>query len=70
MKTFVQVTRKTGEIKRIPRGSDPTAEMHLEADQRIIEIKFSEVPADPRRKTVDWYWAATIESRFKVHDGD
>lgn len=65
---FVQIGRKSGLVKRVPRGEEPFVELALEPHERIIELQFSEEPkfaaSSRERKTVDWRWVAMVEHRF------
>lgn len=61
---YVQIGQRSGIVKRVPHGDDPFVELELEPHERIIELRWSRMVGNSKRKTVDWYWHATVECRF------
>lgn len=62
--TLIQITRRTGTIKRVPRGEKPIVELHLKPCERLLNFSLREAIFDrAERKTVDWHWEADIEWR-------
>lgn len=45
--------------------NDGVFDLPLEGHQRVVQVEWARGLESPRRKTVDWTWVATIESRFK-----
>lgn len=67
---LVQISKRTGEISRVPRGETPTIETHLAAGQYVANVTLE--PIDPYsnrnidRKTVDWRWTAFVVTPLGV----
>lgn len=67
-KVHVQITTRTGTV-RGPSGDysppeDGFIELSLEAHQRVVQVEWRRGHEFRRRKTVDWTWKATIETRL------
>lgn len=61
---LVQVSTKEGKIRRVPRGEMPVIEMDLGDNQRVVQVELHSTEYSYiDRKTVDWRWIATIETR-------
>lgn len=66
--TLVQIMERRGEV-RGPSGnfSPPDngfIELDLEPGQRVIQVEWKRHHEYARRKTVDWTWIATVETRL------
>lgn len=60
--TLVQISRKSGLLKRVARDEEPIVELQLKPGQRVIRMEFHLV-GNASRVTVDWRWTATLEWR-------
>lgn len=65
--TFVQLTQRTGTVRgsadSYTAPNDGLIELHLESHQRVVHVTWKRDQEHRRRKTVDWTWTATIETR-------
>jgi hypothetical protein len=62
--TLVQISQRTGVVKRVKEGEEPFIDLHLKPGQRVISIDFRPAIFPRRdRKTVDWHWTAVLEWR-------
>jgi hypothetical protein len=65
--TLVQVINKTGQVRgpsevySSPPG-DGFIELHLGPYDRVIQVAWRRGIEIRSRKTVDWFWTATIET--------
>lgn len=64
MSQLVQITRQSGEIRRVPRGEVPVIELQLEDHQYVTSVSLEEInpflQSNIDRKTVDWKWRAYV----------
>lgn len=67
---FHQIARKTGEIKRVPRGETPVIELDLDSHVRVISARLSQDWESNRdlveRKTCDWSWEVYLDNDLEV----
>jgi len=60
---LVQITPRSGIVKRVPLGKEPLVEIKLEDNQRIVAMELREaVGFFSDRKTADFYWTALVET--------
>lgn len=58
--TATAVRCVTGTVPRVPYGERPSFKVTHDKDERVIGVEVRESPASRGRKTVTWYWSATI----------
>lgn len=60
---LVQLSERSGTVKRVKPGEDPVVELHLSPNQRVVSLRFREALGMGERKTRDWLWWAIVETR-------
>lgn len=67
---LVQITMRTGDIERVPRGETPVVELHLGEGQYVAAFELKpHVLIYSERKTVDWSWTAYVVTPLGVPRG-
>jgi hypothetical protein len=61
---LVQVSRRSGVVKRVPVGEHPMVELRLTQNQTIVSFRVLQVPPKRDRVTVDWRWTAWVATRL------
>jgi hypothetical protein len=67
--TLVQIGNRTGQVRGPSEvysapPSDGSIELHLGPHERVIQVAWRRGIEMRSRKTVDWYWTATVETRL------
>lgn len=67
--TLVQIAERRGTLRGPAEEYSPPddgfIELHLEEGQRVVQVHWKRAHEYRHRKTVDWYWTVTIESRLE-----
>lgn len=66
--SLVQISQQRGDVRGPSGDFSPPGEgfieLHLEPHERVIQVEWRRGHEYRRRKTVDWTYTATIESRL------
>ena len=63
---LVQVSRRGGEIPRVPLGETPVAELHLQPGEYVVGFEMRPGIARSERVTVDWLWVAYVVTSLEA----